>query len=179
MQHWGWIILDLIILDCFLYWWHRTNHEIPFLWRFHEVHHLDEFLDSTTALRFHFGEVFLSALVRVLFISLVAIPISSVIIAEIILMLVTILQHSNLAIPKKLENAIRKIFVTPAIHWVHHHKKQEDTDSNYAAIFSIWDKLFGTRNRNLRWDNMPIGLQNRTELSLIQLIIKPFRLPSR
>ena len=58
MSHPIFFLLDLLLLDGFLYVWHRMNHRLPFLWRFHEVHHLDEFLDSTTALRFHFGEVF-------------------------------------------------------------------------------------------------------------------------
>ena len=50
-QWWsGWpgLLLDLLILDCWIYWWHRANHVWPFLWRFHEVHHLDEFLDASS-----------------------------------------------------------------------------------------------------------------------------------
>ena len=61
-------LFHLIIVDIFLYWWHRLNHEIPFLWRFHHVHHLDETLDISSGVRFHFGEVILSALVRSLLI---------------------------------------------------------------------------------------------------------------
>jgi sterol desaturase/sphingolipid hydroxylase (fatty acid hydroxylase superfamily) len=45
------IALDILLLDLWIYWWHRANHELPFLWRFHEIHHLDGFLDATTALR--------------------------------------------------------------------------------------------------------------------------------
>ena len=58
---WAWLPLDILLLDLWIYWWHRANHEWPFLWRFHEVHHRDRHLDATTALRFHFGEVALSA----------------------------------------------------------------------------------------------------------------------
>ena len=61
---WGGLLLDLLLLDFLIYWWHRANHELPFLWRFHEVHHRDEFLDATSAVRFHFGEILLSALAR-------------------------------------------------------------------------------------------------------------------
>ncbi len=168
-------IIDLIILDCFLYWWHRFNHRIPFLWRFHEVHHLDEFLDSTTALRFHFGEVLLSSLVRVIFIVAFAIPLSSVILFEIILMACTIFNHSNLRLNKRLESYLSKVIVTPSIHWVHHHAVREDTDSNYATIFSVWDKLFNTRNKKLRWDNMKLGVENLKELNLKDLLLRPLR----
>ncbi|NIR61800.1 MAG: sterol desaturase family protein, partial [Gammaproteobacteria bacterium] len=37
---WAGLALDLLLLDFLIYWWHRANHEVPFLWRFHEVHHL-------------------------------------------------------------------------------------------------------------------------------------------
>lgn len=168
-------LLDLLILDCFLYWWHRFSHRMPWLWRFHEVHHLDEFLDSTTALRFHFGEVFISAIVRVCFILVFAIPFTSVVIFEIILLVCTIFNHSNLKLPPRLESLLSHIIVTPSIHWVHHHALQQDTDSNYATIFSFWDKVFGTRNSKLRWHNMSIGVEGRRELSLLRLILRPLR----
>src|SRR5688572_29920004 len=73
-----WPLIDIALLDFWIYWWHRANHRIPALWRFHEVHHRDRHLDATTALRFHFGEVFLSALARALVIIACAIPIQSV-----------------------------------------------------------------------------------------------------
>src|SRR5262245_12288236 len=60
------------LLDLTLYWWHRANHRLPILWRFHNVHHVDLDLDVSTALRFHFGEVALSAAFRVVQVVLVA-----------------------------------------------------------------------------------------------------------
>lgn len=173
MNHWGFIVMDLLILDVFLYWWHRANHELPFLWRFHQVHHLDEFLDSTTALRFHFGEVFLSAIARVIVIVAFAIPITSVIVIEVILMICTIFHHSNLKIPPKFETWLRKLIVTPAIHWVHHHPRKKDTDSNYAAIFSWWDRWFGSRNARLRWQDMKIGVEGHREQGFWKLLVLP------
>ena len=55
------IVLGFLLLDYTLYVWHRLNHRTPFLWRFHAVHHIDLDLDSTTGLRFHFGELALAA----------------------------------------------------------------------------------------------------------------------
>ena len=74
------LLFDLLLLDFLIYWWHRANHRIPFLWRFHEVHHLDRFLDASSAVRFHFGEVILSAFARAGVIILFAIPLSSVLV---------------------------------------------------------------------------------------------------
>jgi sterol desaturase/sphingolipid hydroxylase (fatty acid hydroxylase superfamily) len=175
MLHPAVFIVDLILLDCFLYWWHRVNHKLPFLWRFHEVHHLDEFLDSTTALRFHFGEVFLSSMVRVVVIIALGIPIASVIIFEIILVVCSIFNHSNLRLPSVLEKALSKLIVTPSIHWVHHHAKRYDTDSNYSTIFSFWDRLFGSFSPNARQLTMAIGVEGKSDLSLPSLLLRPIK----
>jgi sterol desaturase/sphingolipid hydroxylase (fatty acid hydroxylase superfamily) len=173
MQSPVFLLIDIIILDCFLYWWHRLNHYLPLLWRFHEVHHLDEFLDSTTALRFHFGEVFFSAIARVLLIVALGIPVATVIIFEICILVFSIFNHSNLRIPNRLENMLSLLIVTPSIHWLHHHAQRGDTDSNYATIFSFWDRLFGTQNNTQRWKDMPMGVEGRREFGLYKLLTRP------
>jgi len=168
------LALDLVLLDGWIYWWHRANHVVPFLWRFHEVHHLDETLDASSALRFHFGEVLLSALVRALVIFILAIPLSSVIVFETIVALATIFHHSNLRLPPSLEHALSHLIVTPSIHWVHHHARRADTDSNYATVLSVWDKVFGSRSGTLRNVEMPIGVEGKRDEGLIGLIMRPF-----
>jgi sterol desaturase/sphingolipid hydroxylase (fatty acid hydroxylase superfamily) len=166
--------LDLLALDLWIYFWHRANHVIPFLWRFHEVHHLDEALDTSTGFRFHFGEVVISAAVRSGLIWLVSMPLQSVIVFETILAVVTLLQHSNLRIPSRLEQALSKVIVTPRLHWVHHRALRSDTDSNYSSILSIWDILFGSRSATRRFDGMPLGVEGRKEEPLVKLIGHPF-----
>lgn len=175
MLHPAFFIVDLILLDCFLYWWHRVNHQLPFLLRFHEVHHLDEFLDSTTALRFHFGEVFLSSMARVLVIVALGVPIASVIIFEIIIVVCSIFNHSNLRLPAVFEKVLSRLIVTPSIHWVHHHAKRYDTDSNYSTIFSFWDRLFDSFSPDFRQLTMPIGVEGRADLSLSLLLLRPLK----
>jgi len=51
------IICTVLVLDLAMYVWHRLNHTIPLLWRFHRVHHTDLNVDVSSAARFHFGEV--------------------------------------------------------------------------------------------------------------------------
>lgn len=173
----GWVGLavDLVLLDGLIYWWHRANHEIPFLWRFHEIHHLDRFLDATSAVRFHFGEVLLSAAARAVIIILLDVPISSVIAFETLLLAATIFHHSNLRLPDGLERALARIVVTPSIHWVHHHRVRRDTDSNYATILSLWDRLFASRSATRRWTTMPIGVEGEDERPIAALFARPFR----
>ena len=168
------LLLDLLLLDLLIYWWHRANHELPFLWRFHEVHHLDRFLDSTTALRFHFGEILLSALVRALIIALFDIPISSILLFEGLILIAAIFHHSNLALPAGLERALARVIITPSIHWVHHHAVRSDTDANYGTVLSIWDPLFGTRSPTPRDLAMPIGVEGGEERTIPQLLLRPF-----
>ncbi|MGB7206176.1 MAG: sterol desaturase family protein, partial [Anderseniella sp.] len=136
LSGWQGLALDIIILDCWIYWWHRANHEVQFLWRFHEVHHLDEFLDASSAFRFHFGEVMLSAFVRAAVIWLLDIPLTSVIVFETCVLTMALFHHSNIALPEWLERPLSKVIVTPSIHWVHHHAIRADTDSNYSNICS-------------------------------------------
>lgn len=173
---WG-LALDLLILDLWIYLWHRTNHRVPLLWRFHEVHHLDRHLDTTTAVRFHFGEVLISALVRAAVIFALAVPIASVLVFELIVLLSSLFQHSNLRLPEWLERPLSRVLVTPSHHWVHHHAVRADTDSNYANTFSVWDRLFGTRSPTARRPGMPIGTQGRAERDLRGLLRRPLDPP--
>jgi sterol desaturase/sphingolipid hydroxylase (fatty acid hydroxylase superfamily) len=171
---WPGLVADVLLLDFWIYWWHRANHEVGILWRFHSVHHFDELLDSTTALRFHFGEVFLSALARAPVIILLGMPLASVITFEALLMVATIFHHSDARLPHRLEAALARVVITPSIHWVHHHKVRADTDSNYGTIFSFWDPLFRSRSRTRRWREMPIGVEGAHERPLLRLITAPF-----
>ncbi len=175
LSGWPGLLLDLVILDCWIYWWHRANHEFRFLWRFHEVHHLDEFLDASSAFRFHFGEVMLSAVVRAMVIWLMDIPLASVIVFETCVLSMALFHHSNVSLPAWLEKPLSKLVVTPSIHWVHHHAIRADTDSNYANILSVWDIVFGSRSATMRWNEMPIGVERRHDEGLFGLLTRPFR----
>ncbi len=169
------IVFDLLVLDLWIYWWHRANHEAPFLWRFHLVHHLDEFLDATSALRFHAGEVLLSAAARAGVIYVLDIPLTSVVTFETLLAVFTMFHHSNVRLPPRLEHALSLMVVTPSIHWVHHHAIRSDTDSNYASVLSLWDKIFGSRSPTSRTADMQIGVERRRDLPFLRLFAQPLR----
>ena len=168
------LLVDLVLLDLWLYWWHRANHELPFLWRFHAVHHFDRTLDTSTALRFHFGEVALSACARAGIIVLLGFPLASVVLFEGLVLACAIFHHSDARLPARLERALSRVIVTPGIHWVHHHAIRADTDSNYSTVLSCWDRLFRSRSRNQRTQGMPIGVEHAGERPLTGLIVAPF-----
>ncbi len=174
LSGWPGLVLDILILDFWIYWWHRANHELPLLWRFHQVHHLDELLDTTSAVRFHFGEVVLSALARVPVIVLLDVSLAAVVIFEGLVLTSALFHHSDARIPPGLERMLSRLIVTPSIHWVHHHAIRADTDSNYGTIFSFWDRLFRSRSRTRRFADMRIGVERMRDRPLLGLLAAPF-----
>jgi sterol desaturase/sphingolipid hydroxylase (fatty acid hydroxylase superfamily) len=172
----GWwaLLLDLLALDLWIFWWHRANHEVPFFWRFHRVHHLDGFLDATSAGRFHAGEVILSALARAPVVFLLAVPLAHVLVFEALILAAAAFHHSNLRLAPAVERALSRAVVTPSIHWVHHHPVRRDTDSNYATVLSLWDPLFRTRSATRRAPDMAIGVEGDRERGFLALLARPF-----
>lgn len=171
---WAWLVGELLVLDAWIYLWHRLNHEAPFLWRFHQVHHRDEFLDVTSALRFHPGEVALSALARAPLIIACDISLQAILIFETMTLAAALFHHSNVALPPVVERALRFVIVTPSHHWMHHHAAQADTDSNYGTVLTVWDRLFATFNAKPRTMNMKIGVEGARDESLPRLAALPF-----
>jgi sterol desaturase/sphingolipid hydroxylase (fatty acid hydroxylase superfamily) len=172
----AWPVLagELVLLDLWTYWLHRAYHELPLMWRLHAPHHFDASLDTTTAVRFHAGEVALSAALRMAPIVVLAIPFAHVVVFETLLLGTAMFHHSNIRLPPNFEAALSRIIVTPSIHWVHHHAVWRDTNSNYSGIFSLWDPLFGTRSPRRRTQDMKIGVQDGGERPFLRLLLTPF-----
>jgi sterol desaturase/sphingolipid hydroxylase (fatty acid hydroxylase superfamily) len=172
---WAGLALDLVLLDLWTYAWHRANHRWSLLWRFHRVHHLDQFLDATSAIRFHPGEVLISALARAPLIIAADVSISALLLFDAAMLAGALFHHSNLRLPASLEAGLRALVVTPSHHWVHHHVARADTNSNYGAILTVWDRLFGSWSPTVRTPDMKIGAGDDADLPLTQLALAPFR----
>lgn len=170
------VVAAVLILDFTSYLFHVISHKVPFFWRFHEIHHLDCAFDTTTGLRIHFGELLFAIFFRSIPIMIFAISLKSVVIFEFILILDGLFHHTNILIPKKINNFFGFLIVTPDMHSVHHHAYQPDTDSNYGFIFNIWDKIFKTYNVRKRSEKWRIGLEYSSDLSFVELLISPFML---
>lgn len=141
----GTIIISFLALDFFGGWLvHITEHKVPFLWRFHVIHHSDNNVDVTTGLRHHPGESVLRGIFFFFGIVLSGAPMYAVMIFQTIIVLSTAFTHANIRLPKKVDRLLSYVFVSPNMHKVHHHWKQPYTDSNYGAVLSIWDRLLGT-----------------------------------
>ena len=134
----------MLILDAFTYSWHFANHRMPFLWRFHRVHHADEKMDATTATRFHIGEIAMSSILRVPLLFLTGIQLVELALFETAMLLVVMFHHANIGVGPRLDRWLRVFIATPAMHKVHHSRLRPETDSNFTAFLSVWDRLFRT-----------------------------------
>lgn len=172
---WPALALDLVLLDLWAYAWHRANHEWPLLWRFHRVHHLDRFLDTTSAVRFHPGEVLISAIARVPLIVLADVSVLSLAIFDTLAAGAAMFHHSNIGLPARLEQALRLLIVTPSHHWVHHHVELRDTNSNYGLVLTLWDRVFASMSPHRRTADMRIGAGEAPDEPLLSLAAAPFK----
>jgi sterol desaturase/sphingolipid hydroxylase (fatty acid hydroxylase superfamily) len=146
------------LMDLTFYYWHVANHRIPFLWRFHNVHHIDRDLDVTTAFRFHFGEVAMSAGFRVVQIALTGVSPITFAIYEFVFQVNTLFHHSNVRLPIRVERLLNKIVVTPRMHGIHHSEVWRENNSNYSVVFSWWDRLHRTLRLNIPQSRIVIGI---------------------
>lgn len=168
-------ILNFLLLDYLIYWWHRFNHRVSFLWRFHQVHHADPEMDASTALRFHFGELLLSSAVRTGLVLLFGFSLQVLIVFDLAVTCLALFHHSNLKLPLWLEKTLRPLIVTPTFHQNHHSYFQKETDSNFATIFSVWDFVHGTHTKELPAEEITIGLPyiGKVRPGLMNLVVMP------
>jgi sterol desaturase/sphingolipid hydroxylase (fatty acid hydroxylase superfamily) len=181
-RHWpAWVSfgLGLLLTDLWMYVWHRLNHQIPLLWRFHAVHHSDREMDVTTAVRFHTGEIVFSGIARLLVLPVLGVSLPILLVYELLLLPVILFHHSNLRIARFADGALRAIIVTPWMHWVHHSVLREETNSNYGSVLSIWDRLFGSFRVRAEPSQIELGLsEDASEQSwrtLFGMFLRPFK----
>lgn len=167
------VLTELIALELFIYAWHRAMHEVPQLWRFHRVHHYDEFLDVSSAIRFHPGEVTISAFLRAILIIALDISVSAILIFDSLVLIAAAFHHSNIMLSEAWDRRLRLVFVTPRHHRIHHIPKRQYTDSNYGTVLSIWDRVFSSY-KDPSLDGC-YGVENEKEKSLAALVVDPFK----
>ncbi len=151
-------VVVFLLFDIWMYFWHMANHRISFLWRFHRAHHSDIAMDTTTALRFHPGELVLSTFARLPVLILIGISFGQLVIFETLLNVSTLFHHSNLGVPEKWDRLIRIFIVTPNMHRVHHSIVMNETNSNFTSLLSVWDRLYRTFRKREDTRAITLGL---------------------
>ena len=175
----GTIILCALILDLFAGWLaHIIEHKVPLFWRMHIIHHADNNVDFSSGLRHHPLESVWRGIFFLMAIALTGAPMYAVMIYQTLLTIFTGFTHANISLPKNADRILSYVLISPNMHKVHHHWKQPFTDSNYGAVFSIWDRLFGTFKK-LDPKDIRYGLDryypNEKDEDLVALLKKPFQ----
>jgi sterol desaturase/sphingolipid hydroxylase (fatty acid hydroxylase superfamily) len=174
---WLEVAAAVVLLDYTLYLWHVLTHRVPWLWRFHVVHHIDLDLDATTALRFHFAELVISVPWRAAQILALGVSPLALSVWQTLLMLSVLFHHSNVRLPVELERRLNLLVVTPRMHGIHHSTVREETDSNWSSGLTLWDRLHGTLRLDVPQDAIDIGVpayREPREVGLTSMLALPF-----
>jgi sterol desaturase/sphingolipid hydroxylase (fatty acid hydroxylase superfamily) len=131
-----WVLNDLV-----LYWVHRAQHAIPWLWQFHSVHHATERLTFVTATRIHPIENLWQNTVQVLPLLILGLPPKLWVPIAIFQSFFDAVQHAEL---NWTYGPLYRVFVSPVFHRIHHSTERRHFDQNYAKVLSVWDHIFGT-----------------------------------
>jgi sterol desaturase/sphingolipid hydroxylase (fatty acid hydroxylase superfamily) len=171
------LFVTVLFFDLILYVWHLLNHEMPFFWRFHRVHHSDLNMDVSTASRFHIGELTISAGIKIGLIFFLGADLVGLTLFESLLVLTSQFHHSSLRVPAWFERIYWTLFVPPSMHRIHHSVVIKERNSNYGTIFSLWDRVLGTLVRRVDQLKIRIGIgayQKAEQLQFNRLLIMPF-----
>jgi sterol desaturase/sphingolipid hydroxylase (fatty acid hydroxylase superfamily) len=170
-------VAAIVLLDYTLWFWHFSNHRVPFLWRFHSVHHVDRDMDVSTGIRFHFGELGLSVFFRAAQVALIGADPHAVVLWQSLLFVSALFHHSNTRLPAGLERALVRLVVTPRMHGIHHSNYRNETDSNWSSLLSVWDYLHRTVLLDVPQNSVTIGVPayDRPEsVTLGKILALPF-----
>jgi len=174
-------IASLLALDAATYLVHRLLHQVPRLWSVHLVHHIDTAVDATTAFRQHPIEgvlrfSFLAATAWVL-----GAPPAAIALYRLLGALNSVLEHANIQVPRALDRVLVWLWVTPDMHKVHHSRDRAETDSNYANLFSFFDRWFRTFTPSSRGPCVHYGIRGYdtpAAQSIGAVLLLPFRSPA-
>jgi sterol desaturase/sphingolipid hydroxylase (fatty acid hydroxylase superfamily) len=168
------VFLFILIKDFFRYWYHRWMHEVPFMWRWHAVHHSAKRLYWLNGIRSHPLEILVQTLIWAIPLSLVQPPAEIAMMAVLMSLSIGIFQHAN--IDTKL-GFWEYIFSIGDNHRYHHHKTSRVGNSNYGGEVIVWDILFGTFHKpkdGSPGDNIGIGGSPYYPQTMAGLMIAPF-----
>jgi sterol desaturase/sphingolipid hydroxylase (fatty acid hydroxylase superfamily) len=174
------VAVALVALDLAVWLQHLASHRVPLFWRLHAVHHADLDLDLTTGLRFHPLEILLSALWKAALVAALGADPWAVVLFEAMLNAAAVYTHGNWRLPPRMDAALRLVVCTPAMHGIHHSVIRAEADSNYGAVLSVWDRLFGTYRAEPTGGEagLTLGLPEQRDpaaLGLAALMLWPFR----
>ncbi|MCB9675667.1 MAG: sterol desaturase family protein [Alphaproteobacteria bacterium] len=135
------VFLLLFCADFVFYWMHRIFHTVPWLWRFHAVHHSTMHMDWLASSRTHFLETLVDRSMVMVPLYLLGTSTEALDIYAVWIGFQAVFIHANVGIPT---GPLKYLLVTPQFHHWHHSSQDPALDTNYAATFPWFDWVFGT-----------------------------------
>ena len=132
--------ITFVLVDFSYYWFHRASHVIKFFWAFHFIHHTSQQMNLTVAYRLNWFTVLISPAFYIPLV-LIGLPPIFVIGGYALNLFFQFFLHTEAI--RRL-GPLEYIFNTPSNHRVHHGANDKYIDKNFAGVFIIWDRLFGT-----------------------------------
>jgi sterol desaturase/sphingolipid hydroxylase (fatty acid hydroxylase superfamily) len=167
---WIQILFGIVVLDFSIgYLSHRAMHMWPPMWRFHEIHHSDDFVDVTTTYRTHPVETVWRVMFGLVPIWILGLPAQAVVIQRLMQATNGVLGHANIRLWPPLDRVLSIVFVTPNVHKIHHSRQISETNSNYANILTLYDRLLGTYTPAARAEHVVYGLDDAERLAAARL----------
>jgi sterol desaturase/sphingolipid hydroxylase (fatty acid hydroxylase superfamily) len=170
-------VVAVVLMDYTLYLWHVLSHRVPWLFRFHQVHHADLDLDTSTALRFHFGEFVAGVPYRAAQIAAIGVSPRALIVWQRLTAISVMFHHSNMRLPVRVERWLARVVMTPRLHGIHHSIVRDEQDSNWSSGLTVWDRLHGTYRANVPQPAIEIGVadyRTRESVRLSKILAMPF-----
>ena len=151
-------IAAIVLLDYTLYIWHILVHRIPWLWRFHLVHHVDLDLDASTGLRFHAGEIAASIPWRAAQVVAIGVTPRALTLWQSLTIASVLFHHSNTKFDEPVERILSWIVATPRMHAIHHSVNPAQLQSNFSSGLAIWDRLHRTARFDADAGEVTVGV---------------------
>jgi sterol desaturase/sphingolipid hydroxylase (fatty acid hydroxylase superfamily) len=166
----------IIVADFLSYWIHRAYHRFPLLWAFHVVHHTSEELDWLSTARLHPVSQVLNTAAAGIVLLLIGLPVTAVIVANVFIGAAALLVHANV---NWNFGPFRHLLVSPLFHQWHHARVEDDARhhgvGNFGAIFSVWDRMFGTWSLPDSLRPVRFGVEGAPAPTLAGLALHPLR----
>lgn len=140
--NWLQFVLLFLLSDMKNYWKHRLFHSAQSLWKLHSFHHSATEFVSLSSHRGHVAEGAIGFIIEAIFWKLVGASPVNIIYLSYITELQQLFQHSNLT--QNWGWLGKYVFVSPAVHKIHHSNEKKHFNKNYGTVFIFWDRLFGT-----------------------------------
>lgn len=138
---WLQVIAATVVADLGFYLAHRAMHRIPFLWRFHAIHHSSEELDWLAAYRVHPVDQIIVKGTSLVPVYALGFSAEAILLAAVIYAWQSLLVHSNIRLPL---GPLRYWIVGPEFHHWHHANERAAYDRNFSGQLPLWDLVFGT-----------------------------------